>query len=495
MLFNSSEFIFAFLPIAVIGHWILSRLNNAKIALLWLILLSLAFYAWAKPIFLLVLTGSALCNYLFIRLFLRKGGIFRKPGFRRLLLLFSLGVNIVLLGYFKYFSFIINTINGIMGWTLEATAIQQPLGISFFTIIQIMFLIDAFDDGEEVPSISGYGLFAVFFPYILSGPLVQARDMMPQFTDAGKRVPQTEDLARGIARFCVGLFKKAVIADTLAVWVETGFAGDIRLGFLEAWVLAFCYTLQLYFDFSGYTDMAIGSGRMLGFRLPENFNAPYRATSVIDFWRRWHITLSFFITSYVYMPLVRAFPGVNRAYSMLAIFLAMLVSGLWHGANWTFIIWGAMHGGALVVNHLSNGFKWKLPSGIAWLLTFLFVTLAFVCFRASSWEQASAIYGAMFGANGIILPLAWKASLAGILGTHVSFGTWLGHIGAAEPHRLLIWLTGTFLISVFFFTSEELSEKLHPTVESALGIAVCGVLGLSYMFGGSGISKFLYFQF
>lgn len=495
MSFNSWQFIFLFLPATVMGHWILSRVAGGRFGNFWLILASLVFYGWGNPWHLPVLVGSALFNYSLIRLFLREEGVFRREGPRGMLLFAGIAANVGLLVYFKYLAFFLGSISAATGWSLTAAAAPPPLGISFFTLFQIMFLVDAYGDGEPLPALSDYGLFAVFFPYILSGPIVQARDMMPQMPDPSGRVPGSEDLARGIARFAIGLFKKTVIADTLAVWVETGFAGNIQLGFLEAWLVAFCYTLQLYFDFSGYTDMAIGSARMLGFRVPENFNAPFRSTSIIDFWRRWHITLSFFITSYVYMPLVRSVPRAGRAWAMAAVLASMLVSGLWHGAAWTFVLWGAMHGLALVVNHLWNGSRIKLPSGLAWFLTFIFITVAFVCFRAVSLEQAFAVYGAMAGANGIVLPASWGAFIPAFLAEKVSYGLWVGHLGAAEPYRVVIWLLGAFLASIFLSTSEELVADMQPTVESALGIAVCGMLGLSYMFSGSGMSKFLYFQF
>ena len=398
MQFNSYAFILAFLPLTAAGYFLLCGSRLAAFSQLWMLLASLLFYSVWSPVYLPLMLGSIGFNFLIGR------GIHARAGqsAARTLLIAGIAGNLLLLGYFKYADFFIGNLNAVMGGQLPLPHIILPLGISFFTFTQIAFLVDTFQRRASRPGFVNYALFVSYFPHLLSGPILHHGEMMPQFENAQNRRFDADNFARGLLLFALGLAKKAVLADSLAEIADAGFKQPGSAGFFDAWLIALAYALQLYFDFSGYTDMALGMSRMLNIRLPVNFDSPYRATSIQDFWRRWHITLSRFLRQYLYLPL-----GGNRASGIATarnLLLTFLLGGLWHGAGWTFIAWGALHGAAMVVHRAWCALKKPLPAWLAWLTTFVFVLVAWVFFRAASLADALALLGDMAGVRGFAAP-------------------------------------------------------------------------------------------
>lgn len=415
MLFNSHAFVFIFLPIAVGVFFGISKLSNSKTCFpkTWLIAVSLFFYGWWEPRNLFLIAFSIFFNYE-LCLYLRSVKT-ASLSTKKCLLVFGIIVNLGLLGYFKYLNFLSNNLNALIGTDFEAGNIILPLAISFFTFQQIAYLIETYRGEIEDRSFLNYTLFVVFFPQLIAGPIVHFKDVINQFRSKSIYQFDSTCFSVGTFIFFVGLFKKTVLADRIAIYVgpvfETASQG-IQLSFFEAWVGALSYTMQLYFDFSGYSDMAIGIALLFGIRLPINFDSPYKATSIIDFWRRWHITLSNFLRDYLYIPLGGNRKGDIRKYGNLL--LTMLLGGLWHGAGWTFVLWGGLHGVFLVIN---NCWETLIKSSrvhpprigqidaiVSWFITFLAVVVSWVFFRASTVKAALQITGSMFGIQGISLP-------------------------------------------------------------------------------------------
>ena len=400
MLFNSYEFIVFFLPITLFGFLYLHRNHSTRLAFAWLVLCSLFFYGWWNPRYLFLIIGSITFNYLTGTLILRS----RAAGRAQIsfwIMCLGIAFNLGLLGWFKYANFFLDTVNGLSGSGFQLVDVVLPIGISFFTFQQITYLVDAWKGISEEHSALQYSLFVVFFPQLIAGPIVHHSEMLPQFSDHQKIHNYGENIAIGLTIFSIGLFKKVVIADTLALSATPVFsAADSgeTLHFFAAWRGTFAYSFQLYFDFSGYSDMAIGLARMFGIKLPLNFHAPYKATGIIDFWRRWHMTLSRFLRDYIYIPLGGSRHG--RLRQGTNIMATMLIGGLWHGAGWTFVVWGGIHGLLILLNHL-----WRLisPFGeggalrrfFSRTLTFLLVSLAWVFFRAETFDGALRIFDGM----------------------------------------------------------------------------------------------------
>ena len=423
MLFSSYEFILLFLPVTLLVFFQLGQRQWFKAAMAWLVLSSLFFYGWWNPPYLLLLLASIGVNYVLgDRLTQSVGnGNFNKP-----LLIFGIGLNLASIGYFKYTDFFLSSLNGSLGLSLELQQIILPLGISFFTFQQIAYLVDAYKGETPRYDFLSYCLFVSFFPQLIAGPIVHHQDVMDQFAKPQTFRPNSRDLAVGLTIFSAGLFKKVMLADSVAQYGTPVFNAALAgtsLTFADAWVGALAYSLQLYFDFSGYSDMAIGISRLFGVKLPMNFNSPYKAIHISDFWRRWHMTLSRFLRDYLYIALGGNRKGeVRRYFNLLA---TMLLGGLWHGAGWTFVIWGGLHGAYLVLHQL-----WvKLRKGVGWdfgpwfkpvgiVLTFISVVVSWVFFRAESFTGAMAILKPMAGLNGISLP----ASLDSKLGFLTSLG-------------------------------------------------------------------------
>jgi D-alanyl-lipoteichoic acid acyltransferase DltB (MBOAT superfamily) len=473
MLFNSTVFIFLYLPVTLSVYLLLNRQRLTTAANAWLLAASLFFYAWWDAAYLPLILGSILFNYTIGCLLAEDDGQQRRRVSRRTIFIFGIGANIVLLGYFKYADFFLANINAALGSRLPLLQVVLPLGISFFTITQIAFLVDSYEGLVEERNLLSYALFVTFFPHLLAGPILHHKEMMPQFERLRNKVLNYRHLALGLVLFFIGLFKKVVIADPLSVWARAGFDAAPSLTLVQAWVASLSYTLQIYFDFSGYSDMAIGLGLMFNISLPVNFNSPYKATSIIDFWKRWHITLTAFITTYVYTPILRSFRSVTFSRSLVAVFLAMFISGVWHGAGWTFITWGSLHGGALVLNHLWRRRKGKMSTPLAWVLTFGFVTVSFVFFRAREWHDAVKVLRGMLGLTGI----GWgRHPLAALQGD-----------GGTVP-----LLVAALLVALTARNSLQLAEAFRPGWRSCLLLAFVACYAL---FSMSMVSEFLYFQF
>src|SRR5258708_6218815 len=372
MLFNSYPFIFLFLPITLIGYFVLVRLNHLA-PVIWLALASLVFYSVSNWQFVPLLMASVAFNYGIGLLLISKR---LRPGLRFIVLTVGVAGDLLVLGTFKYAGFLAANFNGVFstGFTVN---ILLPVGISFYTFTQIAFLVDAYRGDVARYRLPHYALFVTYFPHLIAGPILHHKDMIPQFERAAAKRPDPHLILCGLIIFAIGLFKKTCLADGIQPLVMLAF-GPNAPSFDQAWIGALAYTFQLYFDFSGYSDMAIGISLMFGIFLPLNFNSPYQATSIIDFWRRWHMTLSQFLRDYLYIPL-----GGNRHGRILRyvnLMITMVLGGLWHGAAWTFVAWGALHGAYLCINHAWIHFApnppppfARLANLAAFILTFLSV--------------------------------------------------------------------------------------------------------------------------
>ena len=389
MLFSSYVFLFAFLPLTLAGYIALSPLKSAYAQRVFLIAASLVFYGWFSVRYLFLFAASVAGNFL-----LAQGGIHAKTDrAKRVWLLAAAAGNLLVLGYYKYFDFFVGTVNTLAGTSFALRQIVLPLGISFFTFQQIAFQVQVCRGAVRSLRLTEYVLFVSFFPQLVAGPIVQYGELVPQFSDALRRKPDADHLALGVYTFVLGLFKKLVLADMLADWVDSGFAVR-EPGMLGAWFCLFAYAFQIYFDFSGYSDMAVGLGKLFNFDLPINFDAPYRSASVREFWRRWHITLGRMLTELVYIPLGGSRKGTARKY--VNLLLTFFLSGLWHGASWTFVLWGLLHGGARVLEEVLQKPLRRVPRRLRQAGTFLFTAGAFILFRAESFAQAGKLYGALF---------------------------------------------------------------------------------------------------
>lgn len=386
MVFSSYIFICVFLPVTLATYYLLSRFNNDIYQRAFLIAASLFFYGYQNVYYLLLIVVSILINFMLSTLMTK----YRKAA--KTILIIGVIFNIALLGYFKYFNFIIDNINFIFKTSYLVDKIMLPLGISFFTFQQLSFLISVYKKEQKLGRFIDYSVFVTFFPQLVAGPIVLYNEMIPQFEEKSIRYYNPDNFSKGLYMFAIGLFKKAVIADTLAVFANNGFSMT-DLGLIPAWAVVLSYTLQLYFDFSGYCDMAIGIGRMFNIILPINFESPYKSASISEFWRRWHITLGRALGTYVYRPLGGNRKGIVRTCTNLMI--TFFISGLWHGAAWTFIIWGGLHGLMTVIEKIFKKYVDKVPNVMRVTTTFLLVNILWVLFRAESFANAFNIYKGM----------------------------------------------------------------------------------------------------
>lgn len=386
MLFNSYIFVFLFFPICLFSYYGLVHLRRAETAKVFLIAMSLWFYGYFNLAYLLIMVCSIGANYMFHRLLSHRT---RKP-----VVIIAVAANLGVLFYFKYFDFFLSTINAVFGASAALRNILLPLGISFFTFQQISFVVDTYRGEVRDCSLVDYALFVSFFPQLIAGPIVNHEEMLPQFRRIGQQSVLWERIAEGMGLFVLGLAKKVLIADTFGAGVDYGYTNIALLGRVDAILVIISYSFQLYFDFSGYCDMARGIGKMLGIEIPINFNSPYKAVNIIDFWKRWHITLNRFFTKYVYIPLGGSRRGAVRMY--VNLMLVFLLSGLWHGAGWNYIVWGAMHGVLYVLTRLwQKSVKPRVVRDnifmivVSRLLLFAYVTAAWVYFRAADIAQAN----------------------------------------------------------------------------------------------------------
>lgn len=499
MLFTSFQFIFAFLPIVLCGFFLLARFVGRPAAAIWLAAASVFFYGWWSTTYLPLLLGSIVFNYT-IGYIISKN-LERARAKAKLALYVGVIGNLLLLCYYKYSNFFLGEISKAAGLNMPMLELILPLGISFFTFTQIAFLIDAWRGKVSEYNFWHYLLFVTWFPHLIAGPILHHGQMMPQFRDPEIYRARSRNIAIGLVLFSVGLGKKLLLADPMSAYADPVFSAVAHgqaVGPLIAWTGALAYTLQIYFDFSGYSDMAVGLSMLFGIRLPINFNSPYKAQNIIEFWRRWHMTLSQFLRDYLYIWL-----GGNRhgeARRLLNLMLTMLLGGLWHGAAWTFVAWGAIHGGYLCVNHLyrklpgSFQLDGYLPKSItipaSVLLTFIAVIIAWVFFRADSMHAAQLMLTAMMGAG----DSQWLDIFKEL--TVPKF------VASASLSMLIIWFFPN-MYELIDLVENRITTKDHEgfKIASALSIPaaiICSFIffaSLSSTFGVNVISPFIYFQF
>ncbi|CAA6819725.1 MAG: Probable poly(beta-D-mannuronate) O-acetylase (EC [uncultured Sulfurovum sp.] len=387
MLFNSYEFIFLFLPFSFFVYFYLNKKHYTELSKGFLVAASLFFYSWWNIIYLPLILLSLMFNY-------NVGKLLSRKHKSKLFLAIGITANLALLGYFKYADFFIGNINSVAGTQIPLLYLALPLAISFYTFQQIAYLVDSYRNETKEYNFLNYAVFVTFFPQLIAGPIVHHSEMMPQFAKIKNKVINYRNIALGLFIFSMGLFKKVAIADSFAVWASQGFDAVDKLNMLEGWITSLSYTFQLYFDFSGYTDMAIGAALLFNIKLPINFNSPYKALNIQDFWRRWHMTLSRFLKDYIYIPLGGNRKGEFRTYTNL--FATFVLGGIWHGAGWTFVFWGVLHGLALVIHRAWQKLGFKMYKILAWFITFNFINVAWVFFRAKSFDDALTLLSAMF---------------------------------------------------------------------------------------------------
>lgn len=490
MLFNSYQFILVFLPISFFVYFWLNQARLSLVAKAWLVLCSLFFYSWWSLSYLPLILISMTVNYGLGQALNRPPQVWANVLSHKGLLVLGVALNLSALAYFKYANFLLDNLNAI-GLHAEPVQLVLPLAISFFTFQQIAYLVDSYRKETTEYNFLNYMLFVTFFPQLIAGPIVHHKEMMPQFARTANLVKNYRHLTLGLCIFAIGLFKKVILADTFAGTANAGFDGGEPLFFFDAWATSLSYTFQLYFDFSGYTDMAIGIALLFNIKLPRNFNSPYKALSIQDFWRRWHITLSRFLRDYLYIPLGGSHNGTAR--TSINLFTTFLLGGLWHGASWMFVLWGALHGGALVGYRLWQRLPYSLPTWLAWLLTFNFINVTWVFFRAEDISSAARVLAGMVNLasiNSLSLEhvasskLAWSGSLFDGI-------TWLPAGLLANGLSLLLIAVGFIIIAQA--NTQALSRtrlNVRNTMAAALLFAVAVVVTLA---GAS--SVFLYFNF
>lgn len=409
MLFNSFIFLFIFLPFVYLCALAIIKVRPSSLVP-WMGIVSVAFYLWWSVHHAMILVVSILCNYAIARYILAE----KKGNWRTHALIGGVILNLCALSYFKYANFFVHNVSALLQVNLSLISVALPLGISFFTFTQIAFLVDCKRNNVSHHSFSNYFLFVTYFPHLIAGPILHHKEMMPQFSTMHEKIGRVNYMAVGLTILIIGLFKKVVLADSISLYADDVFdrAASRAPGFLDAWCGSIAYAMQIYFDFSAYSDMAIGISYMFGVRLPLNFDSPYKARNIIDFWRCWHITLSRFLRDLVYIPLGGNQLGrLRRFFNLMA---TMLLGGLWHGANWTFVIWGALHGAYLVVNHgfraVTKGTKievilqTRMGTFLSTAFTFICVVFAWAYFRAADVETAHNVICGMLGLNGFQLP-------------------------------------------------------------------------------------------
>lgn len=489
MLFNSYIFILFFLPFTLVLYYTSNKFQKYTLAKLLLISMSLWFYAYFHVNYLWIIIGSVLFNF-FISKRLHSAKCSRTLS--RFLLTFGILANVLLIFYFKYFNFFLENINKLFGTTIPMLSVLMPLGISFFTFQQISYLVDSYR-GETVSyTFIDYALFVTFFPQLVAGPIVLHNEMIPQFNDKSRKALNSDMLSRGLYLFSIGLFKKVLIADTLGLGANWGFSNIGILSGMDTLLVSLMYTLQIYFDFSGYCDMAIGISNMFGFELPINFNSPYKSASIIEFWQRWHISLTRFLRKYIYFPLGGNRKGKLR--TILNVLIIFLVSGIWHGANWTFILWGLFHGVANVLNRLFHKLWEPIPKFIRVVLTFGFVNLGWILFRANSLSDGLKMYKHLlfdwnsgFSINPSLLNCFDILELT-YIEEHIGF--LLRLVEKIPGFNLWLILIPAFIL--VFFTQNCHEKAYKPNWKNAL---LCIVLLVWSVISLSGLSTFLYFNF
>ncbi len=503
MLFNSYIFVFIFFPICLVGYYGFLKSGKPEAARVFLTAMSLWFYGYFNLSYLLIMICSIAGNYLFHRLLsrgkLRDGARGERekslPLSGGAVMVLAVALNLGVLFYFKYFDFFLDTMNAAFGTDFVLRGILLPLGISFFTFQQISFIVDTYRGEVADCSLSEYALFVSFFPQLIAGPIVNHGEMLPQFRAFGKKRTDWERIAAGLALFVLGLFKKVFLADTFGAGVDYGYENLALLGRADAGLVILFYALQLYFDFSGYCDMAVGIGRMLGIEIPVNFNSPYKATNIVDFWKRWHITLNRFFTKYVYIPLGGNRKGAGRMY--LNLLLVFFLSGLWHGAGFHFIVWGMLHGVLYVATrfwqrHMRLGNDSKIMTVMSQIATFLYVSVAWVYFRAENIAQANTLLRTACRGEVKKISMDLAECLQPDEFWYVIKVLHLDNLSFSRYILMFLILAAGLYFSMVGKNAQERVARLKYGPASAVALVV---LAVWCILGFSGVSTFLYFNF
>ncbi|MDD6812007.1 MAG: MBOAT family protein [Lachnospiraceae bacterium] len=494
MLFNSYIFVFLFFPICLAGYYGLIHWKKKEMAQLFLVAMSFWFYGYFQVNYLLIMITSILVNYAFHRILSKELPRNAAKG----IMIAAVAANLGILFYFKYFDFFLTNINQVFGTEFLLRKIVLPLGISFFTFQQIGFVVDTYRGEVQNCKLLEYALFVSFFPQLIAGPIVNQSEMLPQFAAMTERKFDWEKFARGFILFVLGMFKKVILADTLGAGVDFGYGNPDVLGRLDALVVMFAYTLQLYFDFSGYCDMARGIGKMLGMEIPVNFNSPYKAVNIIDFWKRWHITLNRFFTKYVYIPLGGNRKGTARMYRNLL--LVFLLSGIWHGAGWNYIVWGMLHGVLYVITRWwqkrtgEAGKKTKniLMTYVSRILLFIYVSVAWVYFRAENIAQANKLLGIVL--TGKLQKLSMELAECFQL-DEFWYVLKVLHLDAMAYSRyilMFVMLAAGIYLAMFSRNASEIADRVKGKTFSAI---MLGAVFVWCILSFSQVSTFLYFNF
>lgn len=485
MLFNSYLFVLMFLPICVVGYFTMNHFHKYSMGQSFLLVMSLFFYGYYNIWYLFVILASIAINY---SIFLLMERFRSRYKWRRAILVAGVALNIGILIYFKYMDFFITNVNVLFKTDFSLLKIALPLGISFFTFQQISFIVDSYRG--EIPKYNFlyYSCYVSFFPQLIAGPIVTHDEVIPQFLDPAKKKINPDNLAKGIYIFALGLAKKVLLADVFGNAVTYGFTTLSQLNTVGAFVVMLSYTFQIYFDFSGYCDMAVGLGKMLNIDLPINFNSPYKALTISEFWERWHITLTRFFTKYVYIPLGGSRKGKLRTY--INILIVFLLSGLWHGASWNFVFWGLCHGIFMVVTRMFSRFFAKLHPAFNWLITFSFVNITWLFFRAETFGQALFLLKKLFAwdfspLDQVFVDIFRILELKKVLSPF--------KIETFYPQALITsFFAVAFLLVLGSRNAHEKMEAFKPSVQNLLTTLV---LMLWSVFSFTGISTFLYFNF
>ena len=481
MLFNSIEFLFLFLPTVVAGYFVLLKLQLMLPAKLWLLAASLYFYSFWQLSYLPLLLGSILFNFAVSQLLHNTA---MPAAMRRLMLTVGVCANVGFLGYYKYADFLIENVNSVFGTDYSLMYLLLPLAISFFTFQQIAYLVDSYRGEVQERNLLDYALFVTFFPQLIAGPIVHHKQMMPQFANLHNNRVDPTNIYIGLLLLGIGLFKKTVIADQFAPWVANGYANTEELSLIGAWALSLGFTMQLTFDFTAYSDMAIGIGLLFNIHLPINFYSALKSTSIGEFWNRWHLTLTSFLRQYIYFPLGGNRKGFTRA--NVNLFIVFMVAGIWHGSGWNFLMWGLLQGTANVVHRIWQSKNLSMPPLLGWLLTFNFLNIICVYFRAPTFADSTNVLRGMLGLNGIgpdnMAPGALLATPAAEL---------LREIGAGWQY--VLWLGLAFWLGLATRNAMEIARTVTVNYRTAFGTGL--LIGVAVLTMLDRKDEFIYFNF
>lgn len=487
MLFNSYIFIFLFFPLTLLGYYTLNYSHKYKAALAFLVGMSLWFYGYNNIYYLLILIVSIIINYGIVSGMARFSN--QRP--RRFFLCAGLILNLGILFIFKYYDFFISNINAALQAELSFLKLALPLGISFYTFQQLSYVIDSYKKECEIYSFLEYAAYVSYFPQLIAGPIVYHSELIPQFRDESKKRLDFNNLSKGLYAFSLGLAKKVLLADTFSTIVTAGYNNIPELNSLSVILVMVCYSLQIYFDFSGYCDMAYGMAYMMNIQLPQNFNSPYKAGSVSEFWDRWHMTLTRFFTKYVYIPLGGSRVGLTR--TCRNILIVFLISGFWHGANWTFVFWGVLHGVWMVLERLLKVNTWKFPKLLKVSITFIFVTFAWSIFRAESLTDVLLLWSRLFdGGFNSVYPSIVEA-FEDLMEMKFLYRAGLGGLMNSYPFLIPFVFAALSLISCIF--TKNTQEKTESLILTNRKMIVVVILMLWSILSLAQISEFLYFNF